>query len=220
MALKREYKGQEGYFFKSGNKKLRQDLATIEFAKRIKEGFAPAYLALFIAKDNESSTVFQIDNPRDVLDILCELGVNKPSEVKRLPVDKRRVVMYVEPNIGPNYGFCFTNKRKMPASIDRDGPYTSVVGEFHKLGNLEEQGFSLPEVKSYDSERPSVLVKEPPKRKLGEIVGGKMYVGEPSAHCLAVARDMQRAKDMQRKPVYSKTIYCRGPPNDLNPGMG
>jgi len=33
---------------------------------------------------------------------------------------------------------------------------TSVVGEFHKLGNLEEQGFELPAVKSFDGRWPSI----------------------------------------------------------------
>lgn len=84
------------------------------------------------------------------------------------------------------------------------GKYSSVVGEFHKLGNLEDRGFFLPEVTLYDREQSSISVKESPRRrrKLGEIKDGKVYVGKPSAHCLAIA------KEMRRKPRYPQG-YCK-----------
>ncbi len=117
--MKREYKGQEGFFYKSGNKKLRQDVGIINSARRMKEGLESSYLALLITKENGHSTVFAVDSPYDVLDVMCELGVNKPSEVARLSEEKRKVVMYCEPNRGMNYGFCFADKYKMPASLRR-----------------------------------------------------------------------------------------------------
>ena len=188
MGMKRGYKGQEGYFFKSGNKKLRPDLAIINFAKKTKEGGDSIYLGLLITKENGSGTVLQVKNPYDVLDILCELGVNKPCEVEDLPEEKRRVVMYSHDD--SNYGFCFANKMRCSPINSIDRHYSSVVGEFHKLGNLEDRGFFLPEVTSYDSEQSSISVKEYPRRrrKLGEIIDGKVYVGKPSAACLAAAK--------------------------------
>jgi hypothetical protein len=159
MGMKREYKGQEGFFYKSGNKKLTQDVGIINSARRMKEGLESSYLALLITKENGRSTVFAVDSPYDVLDVMCELGVNKPSEVARLPEEKRRVVMYCEPNIGMNYGFCFADKYNMPIS---------------------------------------------PRRKLGEIKDGKVYVGPPSARCLEVAKEMKRM--MRDKTGYNILI--------------
>ncbi len=138
MGMKREYKGQEGYFFKSGNKKSRQDLAIINSARRMKEGSESSYLALLITKENGRSLVFAVDSPYDALDIICDLGVNKPREVEKLPEKKRRVVMYVEPNIGMNYGFCFADKYNPDLFKIFKKPFISV-GEFHKLGNLEDE---------------------------------------------------------------------------------
>lgn len=54
---------------------------------------------------------------------------------------------YVEPLIAKHFS-------RMQRPIY--GTYSSAVGEFHRIGNLEEQGFELPAVKSFDGCWPSI----------------------------------------------------------------
>jgi hypothetical protein len=74
--------------------------------------------------------------------------------------------------------------------------YRSVVGEFHKLGNLEERGLYLPEVESYYSVQSTVSIKKRPRRKLGDIVGDKIYIGPPSAACLEAVKRWKNSQKM------------------------
>lgn len=101
MALKRNYKGIEGYFYKTGNKKLNVESGVIDkiwydFPSR-KEN-----LNLGIIKNGRRSFSFELMDEKDIADLLSDFGVSSTKELMKLPLQERLVLVYS--HNGWNYG--------------------------------------------------------------------------------------------------------------------
>lgn len=114
MGLKRNYQGIEGYFYRSGNKKLEPSGATIErafyghlghpgdFVNTSFLNLSEFGLHFNIHKDNGVDTTFSVYDSKDIACVLRDLKVCRVDEIRQLRVSKRRVTMYA--HNGFNYG--------------------------------------------------------------------------------------------------------------------
>jgi hypothetical protein len=101
MALKRNYKGVEGYFFNSGNKKLVVEPGLIESARYIGED-PSNILNLGISKPSCASFIFPLDGLEDVSSLFEDFQVESARELVGLSFERRMVLVYS--HNGLNYG--------------------------------------------------------------------------------------------------------------------
>ncbi|MBP7708368.1 hypothetical protein KA107_01685 [Candidatus Pacearchaeota archaeon] len=104
MGLKRNHKGIEGFFYKSGNKKLVAQPAIIEKVEHVQEETGgPWALRLYFIKRGGSSSTWDITSSLgDVKDFLKGYGVISCREFNRLPLQERLALIYNHD--GMNYG--------------------------------------------------------------------------------------------------------------------
>lgn len=114
MALRREHKGVEGYFYNCGNKKLNVESGLIDRAWYHAPGRGKN-LTLGILKNSHRSFVFEIWDEKDIASLYSDFGVSSAKELMKLPLQERLILVYSNnswnfgislktEDVGPRYG--------------------------------------------------------------------------------------------------------------------
>ena len=101
MVLKRNYRGIEGYFYKSGNKKLEVQPGLIDKVAYFKFN-GQTFLNLHISKCTHISFIFELSDTRDISSLLEDFQVSNIRAFNKLPERERLVLVYNHD--GFNYG--------------------------------------------------------------------------------------------------------------------
>jgi hypothetical protein len=108
MPLKRNYKGIDGYFYQTGNKKMTVVPGIIDKAWYSNE-WGRKILNLGISKDTYTSFVFELEDKKDIESILENFEVKTIKDLNALPKDDLLVLTYS--HNGTNYGISLHNSR-------------------------------------------------------------------------------------------------------------
>jgi hypothetical protein len=93
MALKRNHRGIEGYFYNSGNKKLTVQPGLIDKVWYDSPG-RNGNLNIGIVKDRSTSFVFELSDEEDISSLFRDLQVSGVKELMKLPPRERLVLVY------------------------------------------------------------------------------------------------------------------------------
>lgn len=113
MVLKRNYKGIEGYFYNSGNKKLVIQPGIIDRCWYSQE-FEDKILNIGISKDEFTSFVFEVRDKRDITSILEDFEVSGVMKLNKLAAEKRLVLVYNHDGVNLGISFNRWGKYRQP----------------------------------------------------------------------------------------------------------